>query len=78
MLCIAFLFEFMNLLLNIKIFFYKYSRVPVDINKICGYSHNGYPHGADIYLVGRVRGSYYLYPTRPVDIPTYYWAKKLN
>jgi len=32
------------MLLNIKIFFYKYPRVSVDIKKICGYSCNKYPH----------------------------------
>jgi len=26
--------------------------------------------GTNIYQVGRVRGSYYPYPTRPVDIPS--------
>jgi len=26
----------------------------------------------DIYPAGRVRGSYYTYPTRPVDIPIYH------
>jgi len=25
------------------LFFYKYLRVPVDIKKLCRYSHNGYP-----------------------------------
>ena len=30
----------------------------------------GYGYGADIYPAGRVRRSYYPYPTRPVDIPT--------
>jgi len=32
---------------------------------------NGYGYGyeADIYSAGRVRGSYYPYPTRPVNIP---------
>ena len=42
----------------------------------CGYEKNrripdgyGYGYGADIYLAGRVWGSYYPYPTRPVDIP---------
>jgi len=29
----------------------------------------GYGYGVDIYPAGRVRGSYYSYPTRPVDIP---------
>jgi len=49
---------------------------------ICGYEINGripaqwtpdgygYGYGANTYLVGRVRGSYYPYPTRPVDIFT--------
>jgi len=45
--------------------------------KINGYPHNeystdgyGYGYVADIYPTGRVRESYYPYPTRPVDIPT--------
>jgi len=48
----------------------------VDIKKICGYPHNRYLHGygygyeENIYPTGRVRGSYYLYPTHPVDIPS--------
>ena len=41
----------------------------------------GYEYGANIYLAGRVRGSYYSYPTCPVDIPTrtrpiYKWVLK--
>jgi len=54
----------------------KYPQIFVDIKKICEYPHNEYPHGygyrygADIYPADRVRGSYYLYPTRLVDIPT--------
>jgi len=47
------------------------------IKKICGYPHNGYSYeygygyGANIYPTSRVRGSYYPYPTCPVDIPMY-------
>jgi len=47
----------------------------MDIKKICGYPHNRYLHEyeneyeVDIYLAGRVRGSYYPYPIRSVDIP---------
>ena len=46
----------------------------MNIKKICGYSHNGYLHEygykyeIDIYPIGRVWGSYYLYSTRPIDI----------
>jgi len=48
----------------------------MDIKKICEYPHKEYPHGygyryeMNIYLVGRVRGSYNPYPTCPVDIPS--------
>jgi len=64
----------LNMLLNIKILFCKYPQVLMDIKKICGYPHNGYPHeygykyGTNIYPTGRVRGSYYPYPTHLVDI----------
>ena len=33
------------------------------------WSRSATGYEADIYPVGRVRGSYYPYPTRPVDIP---------
>jgi len=41
----------------------------MDIKKICRYPHNRYSHGygdgyeVDIYLVDKLQGSYYLYPT---------------
>ena len=38
-----------------------------DIQRISNGYRYGY--GADIYPANRVWGSYYLYPTRPVDIP---------
>jgi len=54
--------------------FCKYSWVFVDT---CGYEKNRripdgyeYRYRTIIYPAGRVRGSYYLYPTRPVDIPS--------
>ena len=46
----------------------------MNIKKICGYAHNSYLHEygsgyrTNIYPAGRVHGSYYPYPTRPVDI----------
>jgi len=49
----------------------------MDIKKICGYPHNGYPYGygygykTDIYPASRVRRNYYLYVTRSVDIPNH-------
>ena len=65
------------MLLNIIFFvnFLRYPWISTDIKKICGYLHNGYPHGyeygceTDIFSAGRVRGNYYSYPIRPVDIP---------
>jgi len=58
----------------VKYFFFKYSRISVDIKKLCEYSHSGYSNEyedeneIDIYLAGRVQRSYYPYPTYPVDI----------
>jgi len=49
----------------------------VDMKKIGRYPHNGYSteiwyeYEVDIYPAGRVLGSYYSYPTRPVDIPSW-------
>ena len=71
------------MLLNMKNFFCKYPQVPVDIcgfkKKICRYPHNEYPYGygygyeTNIYTTGRIRESYYPYPTRFVDIPNQYF-----
>jgi len=62
------------MLLNIKLFFCKYLRVPVDIKKYAGTrimdtsTNINMGAGTNIYPVGRVRGSYYSYPTRSIDI----------
>jgi len=86
MLYIVFLFEFMVNICCKYLFIYlfcKYSRVPVDIKKLCKYPHNRYPHGyedgyeMDMYQMGRVWGSYYPYLTYPIGIPS--WEKlKIN
>ena len=62
------------MLLNIFLFFCKYPRIPVDIKKLCGYSHNRYLTNMDtgmanIYPIDKILRSYYSYPTRLVDIP---------
>jgi len=79
MLCIIFLFEFMVKISYwiLNFLFCKYLWIPVNIKKICSYPHNGYLHRyrygyeADIYPTVKVRGNFYLYPTRPIDIHVY-------
>ena len=73
MLCI--IFYLLNILKKI-VNTYGYRRISVDIKKIYGYPHNGYPHGygnrdgykTNIYLVGTGEELHVSYP--PVDIPT--------
>jgi len=64
------------MLLNIYFYIFVNTRgypwISVDIKKFCkripdGY---GYEYEADICVVGMVQGSYYPYPTCPVDLPT--------
>jgi len=42
----------------------------VDIKKLCGYSHNGYPTPT-LLPAGRVWETYYSYPTRPANISNF-------
>jgi len=58
------------MLLNIYFYFLKYLRVSVDIKKLCGYSHNGYPTPT-LLPAGRVWETYYSYPTRPANISNF-------
>lgn len=61
------------MLLN-TFFFCNYPRVPMDIEKICGYYHNEYSqeyeeeYEGDIYSRGRVHRIYYSYSTHPINI----------
>ena len=63
------------MLLNIYLYFFKYSRVPVNIKKLCGYSHNGYSTdmstGTRQIFIQRVGyGGPTILPYPPVDIPS--------
>jgi len=67
------LFEFTTKIYCNYFYFFVNTRgypwIFVYIKKICGFPHNGYPHGygygyeVDIYRTGKVRGA----TTRPVD-----------
>jgi len=76
MLCIVF---YLNLRLKnvdkyLFLFFCKYLRVLVDIKKLCGYSHNGYPTDMGTstgrIFIQRVGYGGATTPTRPVEIPS--------
>ena len=73
MYCILFEFTINILKYVVKylfLFFCTYLRVPVDIlyGYPDGYEYE-YRYVVDIYTASKVRGSYYPYPIRPVDIP---------
>jgi len=59
-----------------------YPWISADMKKIDGYPHNGYSTDIDtgqifIQQIG-VRGSYYPYPTRPVNISSLNYLKHKN